>query len=379
MNRKLASIREIIDIKPIDGADKIEVATVDGWNVVVRKGEFKLHQLVMYFEVDSFLPQWPQFEFLAKSSSKCMDGVQGYRLKTIRLRGQISQGLILPITDFKIKNNIRIGEDFTERLGIKVYEVTRNNITTGTKPKGIKAVFYIIKNKVTKMFPKSEPMFEYLDKLIFKTAYVKKFPHYISKTDQERIQNLTSKIDTFRDVDFEVTIKLDGSSMTVYRNSKEKGVCSRNLDVTDKDDNFTRIEKKYGILEALDAIGYNIAIQGELIGEGIQKNPENIEGQDFYVFDIFSINDRRYLTAFERNIILKELGDVGCNLKTVPVLDDSFKIKDMTLQDILKMAEGTSLFSKNREGLVFKSNELINGRTFSFKAISNKYLMSVDD
>ena len=377
MSRKLASIRKIIDIRPIEGADKIEVATVDGWDLVVKKDEFKVNDLVCYFEIDSFLPQLPQFEFLAKSSSKCMNGVQGYRLKTIKLRGQISQGLILPLSEFKIKG--KEGDDLTEKLGVKLYEVTRNNITVGPKPKGIKAVFYIIKNKVTKMFPKSEPMFEYLDKLIFKTAYVKKFPHYISKTDQERIQNLASKIDTFRDVEFEVTIKLDGSSMTVYRNGKEKGVCSRNLDVSDEDNNFTRVEKRYNILESLERLGLDIAIQGELIGEGIQKNPENIEGQDFYVFDIFSINDRRYFTAFERNVILEELSKVGCNLKTVPVLDDSFKIKEMTLQDILKMAEGTSLFSKNREGLVFKSNELINGRTFSFKVISNKYLLSEKD
>lgn len=378
MSRKLASVRKILNIRPIEGADMIEVATVDGWDVVVaKKDNFKAGSLVAYFEIDSFLPTLQQFEFLAKSSTKKMGNEIGYRLKTIKLRGQISQGLIMPLSAFKL-GKVKEGDDLTDKLGVQLYEVYRKPFTQAPV-KGARAKFYIIKNKVEKIFPKTEIIFRILDKLLFKAKYVKKFPNFIQKTDQERIQNLVGRLNTFRDIPFEVTIKLDGSSLTIFKNGNKSGVCSRNLDVSGEDNNYCSIEKKYNILSTLKQYGKNIAIQGEMIGEGIQGNNEKIEGIDFYVFDIYDIDKRRYMTSEERMEALDDLECLGCKLNHVPVLMTGFKLGEMTLEDILKMAEGESLFAKNREGLVFKSEELVNNRTFTFKTISNRYLMSLDD
>lgn len=376
MSRKLASIREVINIKPIEGADQIECATVDGWDVVVKKGEVKIGDKVCYFEIDSFLPAIKQFEFLAKSSTKTLNGVIGYRLKTIKLRGQISQGLILPLWQFGIKGNV--GDDLTQKLGIRLYEIQQKS-TLQAPIKGARAILYTIKNKVTAKFPKLEPLFIQLDKILFKAKYAKKFPSFIQKTDQERIQNMVSKLDSLMDIPFETTVKLDGSSLTIYKNNKETGVCSRNLDVTSEDNNFTKIEKKYDIINALKKYNKNIAIQGEMIGEGIQGNNEKIDGIDYYVFDIYDIDKKRYMTRCERFDTLQELHDIGCYLKHVPTFNKEFYIGDKSLEDMLKLAEGKSLFAKNREGLVFKSNVLVSGRTVSFKCISNKYLLKQEN
>jgi len=379
MSRKLASIRKIINIRPIEGADMIEVATVDGWDVVVaKKDNFKVNDKVLYFEIDSFLPALQQFYFLAKSSTKTMDGVIGYRLKTIRLRKQISQGLIMPLSEFNINSKLAEGTDLTDKLGVKLYEVYKKPFSQAPV-KGARAKFYIIKNKVEKIFPKTEIIFRMLDRLLFKAKYVKKFPNFIKKTDQERIQNLVGRLDTFRDIPFEVTIKLDGSSLTIFKNGNKNGVCSRNLDVSGEDNNYNSIEKKYNLLDTLKKYNKNIAIQGEMIGEGIQGNHEKIEGIDFYVFDIYNIDERRYMTSSERFEVLEDLECLGCKLNHVPILETGFKLGDMTLEDILNMAEGKSLFAKTREGLVFKSEELVDNRTFSFKAIANSYLMSLKD
>lgn len=376
MSRKLATIREIKNIKPIEGADQIECATVDGWDVVVKKGEVKIGDKVCYFEIDSFLPAIKQFEFLAKSSTKTMNGVIGYRLKTIKLRGQVSQGLILPLSEFNIKGNI--GDDLTLKLGVRLWELPQK--TSNPVPaKGARAKFYIIKNKVEAIFPKTEIIFRILDKLLFKAKYVKRFPNFIKKTDQERIQNMVGRLDELRNIPFEATIKLDGSSLTIFRNENKTGVCSRNFDVSDEDNNYIKINKTYKITDTLKKYKKNIAIQGEMIGEGIQGNNEKIPGIDFYVFDIYDINKKRYMTRNERFDTLKDLHDLECNLKHVPTFDKEFYIGDKTLEDMLKLAEGKSLFSKNREGLVFKSNVLYNNKTVSFKCISNKYLLKQED
>ena len=128
MERKLASVRSISNLSPIEGADKIELATVDGWKVVVAKDVgHKVGDLIIYCEIDSFLPIKEEFEFLRKSSFKKMGDQEGFRLKTIRLRGQISQGLIMPISVLNPPDtNIYVepfeGLDVTEMLGIVKYE-----------------------------------------------------------------------------------------------------------------------------------------------------------------------------------------------------------------------------------------------------------------
>lgn len=192
-------------------------------------------------------------------------------------------------------------------------------------------------------------------------------------------QNLPDWLEKYRNVLWEVTIKLDGSSMTVYHNNGSTGVCSRNLDLKEDENNiFWRVANHYQIHEVLRKIGRNIAIQGELIGEGIQGNPEKIKGQDFYVFDIWDIDQHRYLTSFERHSLLERLREHGCDLKEVPIIHEAMPVFHHydTMEKLLHLAgNGPSLNADIREGLVFKATQPIDGEVLSFKAINNTYLL----
>lgn len=332
MTRKLASIRIIKEVSPIGGADNIEKITIDGWTCVAKKGEFTPGQSCVYFEIDSFLPISPEFEFLRKTSYKKMGDQEGFRLKTIRLRGVLSQGLALPLSIFKDLQQHQPGDDVTAALGVLKYEPPIPAELNGIM-KGL-------------------------------------FPAFICKTDQERVQNLWDEIKNNND-SFEVSIKLDGTSCTYYFHNGEFGVCSRNLELEESETNtLWKIAKEYHIEELLRFFGKNVAIQGEIIGEGIQKNPEKLKGQDFYLFDIWCINERRYYSPNDRREIHKQYFN---SLKHVPVLEtDCYLHSFKCIEDILAAADGPSINSSIREGIVFRSNE--SGLTF--KVISNQYLLA---
>lgn len=344
--RKLASVKRIDKIEPIEGADNIELVHIGGWKVVVAKNVG--HQegnLVVYCEIDSFLPIEPEFEFLRKSSyKKLVDGTEGFRLKTIRLRGQISQGLVIPLEDAVniIKRNrgevyyemIVEGKDLTDLLDITKYEPPIPANLSG-KVKG-------------------------------------NFPGFISKTDEERCQNLTNEIKQWsidRDKhQFYVTEKLDGSSFTCYLKDGEFGVCSRNLELQKDEDNTlwkTAISLK--LEEKLRTYGKDIALQGELIGEGIQKNPYKIKGHTIRFFNVFDIKEYKKVDYNTFHEIMEKL-----ELQTVPVtVVPGFKLFDNT-DDLLKFAEGKSVLNEQteREGVVIRSKD----NSISFKAISNTFL-----
>ena len=346
--RKLATIKKIDNLTPIEGADRIELATVGGWKVVVAKDVgHSIGNLVVYCEVDSFLPIEPEFEFLRASSFKKMGEDEGFRLKTIKLRGQISQGLILPLMDainvMKRRNGsvymemLKEGNDVSDLLGIVKYEPPIPAQLSG-----------MVKGN---------------------------FPGWGRKTDQERCQNLVNEIHTEIENDsvFEISIKLDGSSMSVGHYDGDKVVCSRNLSLKLEQEGNTYIDvaKNIGLLDRIAEFG-NIMISGELCGPGIQGNPEKLKEHKFFVFDILDVDLGSYMSGSERMKIVKEL-----NLDHVPVLGE-YTLKDLNLvsvEDILKYAEGPSLNAGNREGLVFKR---VDGG-FSFKAISNKYLLKTNN
>jgi RNA ligase (TIGR02306 family) len=211
------------------------------------------------------------------------------------------------------------------------------------------------------------------------------FPHFIPKTDQERCQNLRKDIfETHAGETYEVTTKLDGSSMTVYVKDGEIGVCSRNIDLIETEGNsFWKAARDQNILVALARIsedkGEEYALQGELIGEGIQGNPEKLTGQKFYLFDIYSITEGLYLTPLERYSILDKLRyTYGADVAHVPIVEPVIRITDKvtTIDELLEYAEGPSLNPQTkREGLVFKSHKSY----FTFKAISNLYLLKNKD
>ena len=335
--RKLASVVKIVDIQPIVGADAIVVATVKGWKVVVKKDEYKVGDLAVYYEIDSFLPIRPQFEFLRKSSFKRMGSSEGFRLKTIRLRGQISQGLLTPIPEGII--NPKEGDDLTEALDIVKYEPPIPAQLAG-KIKGT-------------------------------------FPSFIPKTDEIRIQNFENEVG-FSPVGERVyvTEKLDGTSFTCYFNNGVFGVCGRNWELSETDDNsLWRMAKVLELKEKMTKHGKNIALQGELIGAGINGNLYGLSDHKLFFFTGYDIDKRRRMFFDELEWVL-----FGMDLQMVPVLEKyGFVIPNEgnVVDYMLKYAEGKSVLNMevDREGVVVRGLE----REFSFKAISNTYLLGNKD
>jgi len=341
MERKLATIRKISELRGIEGADKIELAIVDGWQVVVAKDvEHKVGNKVVYCEIDSFLPIRDEFEFLRKSSYKKMGDQEGFRLKTIKLRGQVSQGLILPIdvlplTQFASAYDLPEGMDVTEMLGIVKYEPPIPAELAGKVKGG--------------------------------------FPSFLHKTDEERVQNLVKEYGEWKYQSkhkFYVTEKLDGSSATYYINNGEFGVCSRNLELLETEGNtFWKVARELDLENKMKSLGKNICFQGELIGEGIQGNPYKIKGQTVRFYTGFDIDKRERIPFVNFAVTLQDL-----SLDIVPVLNKEYGFMlPETVEDMLKYAEGKSVLNANteREGVVVRSMD----GTISFKAISNKFLL----
>jgi RNA ligase (TIGR02306 family) len=342
MERKLVSVRKITNITPIEGADKIELATIDAWKVVVAKdANHKVDDMVIYCEIDSFLPIKEEFEFLRKSSYKKMsDGIEGFRLKTIKLRGQVSQGLILPMSVVEYTNvQFEVGMDVTNLLGVTKYEPPIPAELAG-KVKGL-------------------------------------FPSFLRETDEERIQNLSSEYETYKeknkeDVKFYVTEKLDGSSATFYIKDGVFGVCSRNLELLETEGNsFWRVARELKLEESLVSLGKNICLQGELIGEGVQGNPYKVKGQTVRFFNGFNIDAQENIPFLEFVELTQKM-----NLTTVPILDYDFTLSE-TVENMLEYADKKSELNSNldREGIVVRSYD----RTISFKVISNKFLLKSEN
>lgn len=336
--RQLASIQRISAVEPHPNADLLEIATVLGWKVVVKKGEFKPGDLCVYLEIDSVLPVRPEFEFLRKSCHVKRDwlpGGEGFRLKTIKLRGQLSQGLVIPTTQLSAAYPglaIVEGKDVTELLNVVKWDPPLPAQLSGLA-RGL-------------------------------------FPAFIRKTDQPRVQTCYDEVARRFDVPFEVSIKLDGSSMTIYATKNARGVCSRNLDLRlDQEGNtFVDMAKRLNAWDRLLERG-ELAVQGELMGPGIQGNKEKLSSFEFFVFDVWDIERQRYLDSAARRELCEWL-----QLKHVPILHEGARLADLGLTDvdsIIAFAEGPSLNAECREGLVFKATD----GSFSFKAISNAFLL----
>lgn len=333
--RKLATVRKIDDIRPIPDADAIEVAVVGGWNVVVKKGEYSVGDFAVYCEIDSWIP-YELAPFLTKGQEpRVYNGVKGERLRTIKLRGVLSQGLLLPLEPFTkqiIAEDEKAGIDVTELLGIQKWEAPIPAQLAG-EVRG-------------------------------------EFPSFIPKTDQERVQNLVDTLDNWNaeGLTFEMTEKLDGSSMTVYVFNEDEGVCSRNWNLRETQSNsLWKVCRQQQLIERLRQSDHNLALQGELVGEGIQGNPYKLKGQQFFLYDIYDIDFGTYFTPLDRQTFCFEF-----DINHVPVRG-TFNY-NIEVQSLLELAEGKSALNDKteREGLVFKC-EL--DPYISFKAISNKFLL----
>ncbi len=349
--RKMATVRQIDSLSPIEGADRIELAHIGGWQVIVRKGAYKAGDLTVYCEIDSWIPHAVDPTLTREGHDpKEYEGVKGQRLKTAKMRGVVSQGLCLPLS--VLPHLPPAGcDDVSEILGIIKWEKPLAACLRG-QAKG-------------------------------------NFPTFIPKTDQERVQNIKG---VYQDAlehneHFEVTYKLDGSSMTIYRYQGSKddgvkyGVCSRNIDLkTEQEGNaFVDMANKMQYCAVLDAVsaffGVNsFAIQGELVGPNIQSNHEGVDENEFYIFDMFDIEEQRYLLPDERAAVMQLL-ECFEHIKHVPIYCHGSTLP-LTVEECIKTAEGESgLNGKMREGLVFKSL----ARDFSFKVISNAYLLKHGD
>ena len=366
MPRKLVTLRKVKDINPIKKADMIERLTVDGWDVVAQKDEFEVGDVGVFFEVDSGLPvEDSRYDFLSKGGSKDFHGKQVYRIRTMRLRGVISQGLLKPLTEYpEIEKYLKVNEislddaveqrlDFSEMLDVIKYEPP-------LKVRGADAAGG--------------------------------FPFWIRKTDQERINNVYDIMEADHKHDeFVATLKMDGSSTTVaYITDKEKFydtlpvddeggqfiLCSRNQAL--KDDGHSAFHAAVDNLNLRDKIkeyhlrtGKNIALQGELLGKGVQGTREKIYDYTIHFFSAYDIDEQVYLPWDDLKLL--------CNELDVPHVKELGRFKPFeefsSVEEFIDYANNIDpVFADIPEGVVFHE---VNG-TASFKAISTKYLLKFE-
>ena len=361
--RKLATIRTIKEMRPIPEADAIETAIVDGWECVVRKSEgFKQGDLIVYIEIDSIVPERPEFEFLRDRK---------FKVKTIKLRKQISQGLVLPTSILPEGTKIEEGYDVTDILGVKKYD------PEGDAEQKLSKDAPNPKNPIIKFLMR----FKWYRKYFVKSKRRYGFPDWIVKTDEERIQNKTIMFDIEKKKGtlFIVTEKLDGSSLTTFVEKRGKkfdfGVCSRNVNLTNTPDNsaYWTIARQFNIEGVLTEIAklFNadkVVLQGEILGDGIQGNKYKINGYDLYAFNL--IIDGKRIDTLSMDEILK-----GFGIKVVPIIDANFKLKD-TIPDMVEYAKGDSvLLKRKREGIVLRNYD----NYVSFKVINPEFLLEDKD
>lgn len=384
MARKLASIVEIKSCEPIPDTDRLSVATMQGkgWQVVVGRDEFHSGQIAIYLEIDSFCPANDErYEFLRdrclrKFVSKSGQVVyEGIRIKTIKLRGVVSQGLLMPIDKFpEVTDNIvwnedkqsdewidgsyPIGKDVTDLLHIEHYDEVKERLQP--------AMGNPISADAMGPFPTG----------------------IIPKTDEERIQNLSYWFEQMKQRTWEVTVKADGTSCTVawcpsYDQVNPNIVCSRNLrlkqtDASGKESVYWQMAKKYKILESardyFEKTADEIAFQGEIVGPGIQKDRNKENEHTFKCFRIWDISHSRWFHPDNARKICE-----GYGIPYVEVLHTKFRFFDeiKTMEDALKFAEGKTAEGNEREGVVLKTDDY--SEFASFKIVSNKYLLKGED
>lgn len=418
--RRLVTIRKIDDLTPIEGADFIELATIDGWQVITKKNEFNVGDYCVFFEIDSFVPvQTHQFTFLSGSACKIDEhNVERFRLRTKKMKGCVSQGLALPVSMFS-DELYKIGKtDFMEDQLVK--NVTINAPT-----------FAVLDEKFTLTI--LEQSRYGIEQFLNVTKYERpddrqsgvgrskaagNFPITIPKTDEDRIQNIFGKYSqTMKGVGFRKSLKLDGSSQTIaffsnpefyvdkvddvisefdevlgemvvsevkpYPFQWEDGqiaICSRNLALKfDPESHFWKAALKDDIPHRLKQYCLDhdrqLALQGEIMGPGIQGNREELTEYQFYLFRIWDIDNKCFLDDAEFFEVSAILG-----LTLVPQGDIVYFFDEYnSITEALASADHASIKHKIAEGDVYKSVSKVNGVTVHFKVINNKYLLKCEE
>ena len=342
--RKIASIQRIWEIEAIEGADRIELAKVLGWQCVVNKGQFKPMDLAVYFEIDSFLPIRPEFEFMRASSYRKTDVMgEGFRLRTMKFRGQISQGLLLPISQFpEISVDIELGTDVTKLLGVRKWEIEEKVTTGGT---GIGTL-----------------------------------PPDVPHTDETRVQAEPDLIGDFAGLEYYITSKMDGSSHSVSLDEEGFHVTGHNYEYKDDGKSSFYDLVKRDCIEDKVLKYYKehnlklLTIQGELCAPGIQQNRLRLTRPEWYVFTIRLDGKRVGLKKMqeickEMELLMVPLEEVGTDLPS----------KYPTVEALLKRADGEYPRGGKKEGIVIRPTEPVFceriNAALSMKVVSNKYLL----
>lgn len=342
--RKIASIQRIWEIEAIEGADRIELAKVLGWQCVVNKGQFKPMDLAVYFEIDSFLPIRPEFEFMRASSYRKTDVMgKGFRLRTMKFRGQISQGLLLPISQFpEISVDIELGTDVTNLLGVRKWEIEEKVTTGGT--------------------------------------VIGTLPPDVPHTDETRVQAEPDLIGDFAGLEYYITSKMDGSSHSVSLDEEGFHVTGHNYEYKDDGKSSFYDLVKRDCIEDKVLKYYKehnlklLTIQGELCAPGIQQNRLRLTRPEWYVFTIRLDGKRVGLKKMqeickEMELLMVPLEEVGTDLPS----------KYPTVEALLKRADGEYPRGGKKEGIVIRPTEPVFceriNAALSMKVVSNKYLL----
>ena len=352
--RALAHIELVHDISPIEGADFIELVHCLGWQCVANKGEFKEGDKCVYIEIDSKVDTTkPVFEFMAKRDGK---------VKTIKLKGKLSQGLALALDKFDIDlSKYKVGDDVTKVLGItKIQTDEEKRLARESQdPRIARAASRhkkFMKSKFGKWLMRHKFTRNILLRLLGgKRAKPKAWPDFITKTDETRIENVPEQLNDKRPL--EVTEKLDGNRCIAKWNGKEYNI-------------YWAMAKKYNVEEVLNKLvkmnNYpdHIVLQGESIGK-VQGNPYKLDEDDFYAFNL--IIDGRKLDSVAGKYILSEFG-----IKWVPILQTDFVCPD-TMEEMKKLSNGKSVINTEvlREGCVYRDAK----NTRSFKNVDPIYLL----
>jgi len=346
--RTLATVQKITALDPIHGADKIERATVLGWQCVVKKGDFKVGDKCIYIEVDSIMPEKPEYEFLRERK---------FRIKTIKLRGQVSSGLCLPCDQ-----ELPEGLDLTDKLGIRKYD------PQGDKERMEAERAEALHKSRLRKFLMRNSLFQRVCNWLFKENRGG-WPAFIKKTDEERIQKMPQLLTL--GLRYDVTEKLDGQSGTYFcvRKGwrKKFGVCSRNFQLCVPDNStYWRVAYKYKLMDKLPP-GY--VLQGEILGPKVQGNKYRVGDVEFYAFNLVIHGHRMDTVALM----------AWCqsnNIPHVPVLALDAALPE-SMEQLVAVSRGFSV--KNpltvREGLVYRNYE----KNISFKVINPEFLLTHED
>lgn len=346
--RKLASIQYVHDITPIKNADRIELVHVLGWQVVCKKGEFHAGDHAVYFEIDSFLPMDERYSFLKNSSYKKSDILgEGYKLRTVTLRGELSQGLLLPLSDFPEITTDELGTDVTELLHVRKWDIEERATDSGT--------------------------------------IIGSLPNGVPKTDETRVQVAPELIRELGNQPYYITTKMDGSSHSISIDDEGNfHVAGHSYEYADDGkSSFYDLVKKNGFEQKLRAYladhhFSSMTVQGEFCAPKIQGNPVKLKTPHWFVFT--AIADWKRLGMKETKDVCKAL-----DAEMVPVTEtgDHFDEKYPTVEDVLARADREmyriGMEKVKAEGIVVRPvepvySDLVCGY-LSMKAVSNKYLL----